>query len=714
MEKNQNSSLYTSTKEKIKNPTYFNEELEQSLQTEVDIAVLEKTFSVFNDHLSQFITIYKDSLISNLHNAIELFASNKKNAADYLLLAKGLRIITQLIISKAETQSQSISLNPNEGIIIEQESIEQLIKAFSSTDELSTILKKFYKTETDLRLKLKVLLDYEETITKATSRCGLIILDTSLKYSTLVLKQITESLKTFIAIKQFNSNNYSKKERRQNKMLLYDLIFKLEKLSMIVLCFNNSFLIPETDIINQSETSEEWSELKRMLIRIIPSKNNEMKKAVEELKKRFQITTVVLMNGFVSKSSFVNFFTLSGIGIHYLIKNDDAIYDAMKQSINPDPNFPLLICNVTKVGFVKSLTMHSFPKIAFRKKLYLKRLVKEIDTDYIQKMLNFIYGGSDYFASEIAAYSDVFQNNQNLFNSETKKPFELYLEKIDKKDKKHYVSTRLIHNSKITFPKEIPTSFLKFCYSSKPNVTQETLLIHIHGGGFIGTSTLTHENYLRNWVNHLGIPIIGIDYSLSPQHRYPKAIDDIWQAYNWIIKHAEREFNIKLRRIILSGDSAGGTLALALTYLLIVHQARLPDLLLLEYPCCNTSINNMNNSMLLCMEDHLLSFNFLTYINIAYRGNYPNEEDPFLNPVKMPEAFLNQMPKTRFFIGSCDPLRDDSIRLLNRISKTKVDCMCYEFQNHIHGFYALSSNVLTETPSEVLMKEIEQFLKETN
>ena len=98
---------------------------------------------------------------------------------------------------------------------------------------------------------------------------------------------------------------------------------------------------------------------------------------------------------------------------------------------------------------------------------------------------------------------------------------------------------------------------------------------------------------------------------------------------------------------------------------------RLPDLLLPLYPCCNTSANIMGTSLLLSIKDFLLNDKFLLYVNEAYRDNYPNDDDPFLNPVQAKECILKKLPKSVWQFGSCDPLRDDIVRLLGKISKIK-------------------------------------------
>ncbi len=93
------------------------------------------------------------------------------------------------------------------------------------------------------------------------------------------------------------------------------------------------------------------------------------------------------------------------------------------------------------------------------------------------------------------------------------------------------------------------------------------------------------------------VPIFGIDYRLSPEFIYPTALDDVWQAYNWIVNNALEQFEIEIDKIILVGDSAGGNLVLGLTYLLIFLNKRVPDSLFIAYPGKNIVNSAMRVSL---------------------------------------------------------------------------------------------------------------------
>lgn len=80
-------------------------------------------------------------------------------------------------------------------------------------------------------------------------------------------------------------------------------------------------------------------------------------------------------------------------------------------------------------------------------------------------------------------------------------------------------------------------------FAQQRKALHDAVIVHIHGGGFVAMSSRSHQGYTRKWANALGVPIFSIDYSLAPQHPYPAALDDVWQAYLWIINFAPLYFS---------------------------------------------------------------------------------------------------------------------------------------------------------------------------
>lgn len=62
-------------------------------------------------------------------------------------------------------------------------------------------------------------------------------------------------------------------------------------------------------------------------------------------------------------------------------------------------------------------------------------------------------------------------------------------------------------------------------------------MIHCHGGGYVATSSKSHETYLRTWAKSLKCPIVSIDYSLAPENPFPRPTEEVLYAYAWILNN---------------------------------------------------------------------------------------------------------------------------------------------------------------------------------
>lgn len=411
-----------------------------------------------------------------------------------------------------------------------------------------------------------------------------------------------------------------------------------------------------------------------------------------------------------AKNNFTSFFSNTVSTFNYKMNFEEALRDYRKSLIDDNDRSFISHMNFMKNKYVKLLQLPSFPKIEFRRKLYLKRYEKEITLDYIQEIHEHVKNNPGKPLS--LPHVEITQPS-----SITDKENALYLEKVEKDKKLRYVSTRLIHVSNLALKNDDKTSFQNTIinvFKKTSTIPVNSLMIYIHGGGYIGGTTLSAEKFLRVWSNDLNIPIIGIDYNCAPKYPYPKALDDVWQAYLWIIKHSKEQFSINPQHILLAGDSAGGALCLSLTYLLIAHNLKLPDLLLLAYPGCDVDLNGMTNSQILILQDVQLTYNMVMFCRQSYTGNYQNKNDFFLNQCKAPDDILKKLPKTRFYNASSDPLRDDAIHLIEKIAALDVDCKAYEFKEYTHAFWNSQLPSIKDNAFDILLNDIREHFESIN
>jgi acetyl esterase len=88
------------------------------------------------------------------------------------------------------------------------------------------------------------------------------------------------------------------------------------------------------------------------------------------------------------------------------------------------------------------------------------------------------------------------------------------------------------------------------------------VLLYLHGGGFTIGSLETHDSLCRQLALRSGAAVVALDYRLAPEHRFPVAVDDAWAAMQWLAAHGAA-LGLDGSRLAVGGDSAGGTLAMA-------------------------------------------------------------------------------------------------------------------------------------------------------
>ena len=85
-------------------------------------------------------------------------------------------------------------------------------------------------------------------------------------------------------------------------------------------------------------------------------------------------------------------------------------------------------------------------------------------------------------------------------------------------------------------------------------------LVYFHGGGFTVGSIDTHDALARMFARDAQCVVLSVDYRLAPEHKFPTAVNDAFDALTWLSENAAA-YGVDATRIAIGGDSAGGTLA---------------------------------------------------------------------------------------------------------------------------------------------------------
>ena len=540
----------------------------------------------------------------------------------------------------------------------------------------------------------------------------------------------------------YENNNISEIEK-EKQLLLCKILFRIQSCGLLI-C--NLYFLGEDNIFNKNEESYEWKSIKNKMKRINVSDKFDINNTLDEINKNLSVVFCSMnqLEKYSSNNSFLDNSMKGAFMAYYYIKKNDAKHEADKFLINPDINICQKIWGLTETKESKKLIKIVLPHIEYRETFYILRKEDDIiNNGIISELTNKINNNDFNF--------EMNNGNNNIFNIPKKDKLEKEEQKLEnrtifeaeniesakkrsirfktkeelkpiKKDLKteNYIKLTLIHNSfiKTSFNEE-NNSFLDnlICcngnYKYYKNTTKESIILHIHGGGFITLSPLSHENYTRKIVNLTGIPLLSVHYRLSPEYSFPSALDDVYQAYIWLIENGENDLRIKINDIILLGDSAGGNLILSLIYILIIRKKRLPNMLILAYPAVKMNIIPLSLSYLNSLYDPLLDYNLLSFCLKSYLGENNDETNPFLNPLYMNKNIIKFLPKLKIYGGTADPLRDDYIEFFYKCSNANIDCQLIEFKFFPHGFLNYDYSFIMPQASrctEMISNDINNFI----
>eukprot|EP01134_Creolimax_fragrantissima_P004390 CFRG4390T1 len=214
------------------------------------------------------------------------------------------------------------------------------------------------------------------------------------------------------------------------------------------------------------------------------------------------------------------------------------------------------------------------------------------------------------------------------------------------------------------------------------------LIIHFHGGGFLAQTSQSHEIYLRQWAKTVGVPILSVDYSLAPEHPYPRAVNECYHVYCWALANAHM-LGSTAQKVILIGDSAGGNLTMSIALKAILDDVRQPDALMPVYPALY--MREMSSpSRLMCIMDPLLPLGVLLACLESYSTQSQcKEDDVLLSPLLADDELLSQLPPVYLSAAMLDPLLDDSVILAHRLVNIGHPMEYKVFELLPHGFLSL-------------------------
>lgn len=210
-----------------------------------------------------------------------------------------------------------------------------------------------------------------------------------------------------------------------------------------------------------------------------------------------------------------------------------------------------------------------------------------------------------------------------------------------------------------------------------PSLKKLPVLLFFHGGGFVIGSIQTHDILCRELSRLSGSAVLSVDYRLAPEHPFPTAQNDAWDALLWLRSHADA-LGLDGERVAVGGDSAGGKLAAVCA--LMARDAGEPlSLQLLIYP--GTLTVQISESRRQYAQGYVLGEAHIRYFNDStLRREY--DSDWRFSPINAPNH--SELAPLCLVLAECDPLYDEGLQYadLLRVSGVTVSLEIYRGVTH--------------------------------
>jgi len=151
-----------------------------------------------------------------------------------------------------------------------------------------------------------------------------------------------------------------------------------------------------------------------------------------------------------------------------------------------------------------------------------------------------------------------------------------------------------------------------------------------HGGGWILGDFATHERFVRDLVADSGAAAVFVNYTPSPESRYPVAINEAYAATKWVADNGA-QINVDGKRLAVAGNSVGGNMAAVVALMAKAKGSPALRAQVLFWPVTNASFENASYDEF--ANDHFLTRNMMKWFWDAYTTEPKQRQEIYASPL---------------------------------------------------------------------------------
>jgi acetyl esterase len=219
-------------------------------------------------------------------------------------------------------------------------------------------------------------------------------------------------------------------------------------------------------------------------------------------------------------------------------------------------------------------------------------------------------------------------------------------------------------------------------------------LVYVHGGGWMFGDKDTYDRLIREIAVGAHVALFFVEYDLSPETRYPVAIEQVYAVTKFLIDQGGR-LGIDPTRLAIIGDGLGGNMAAAVTLLAKERRGPKIDGQVLFYPAVASTFDT--ESYALFANGPWLTRRAMESFWNAYLPDVAMREQITATPVNASIDQLAGLSDALVIVAENDVLRDEGESYARNLARAGVRVTCTRYNDTIHDFVML--NALADTPA---------------
>jgi len=220
------------------------------------------------------------------------------------------------------------------------------------------------------------------------------------------------------------------------------------------------------------------------------------------------------------------------------------------------------------------------------------------------------------------------------------------------------------------------------------------VFIFIHGGGWVLGDYPTHKRMVRDLVVLTGFAGVFVNYTRTPDAKYPRAINEIYAATKWVAEHGD-EINVDGKNLAVVGNSVGGNMTAVTALKAKEHGGPNIKVHIMMWPVTDATFERESHKQF--GDKRFLTTPLMKWMWDLYTTDPQERKEIYASPLQATVDQLKGLPPALIQVAESDILRDEGEAYGRKLDDAGVKVTTVRYDGMIHDFGLL--NGLAEEPA---------------